>query len=157
MLLNTAHLVLNVRLLVLVEVDLDEFRAVELHANPLANDLSWVAQVVKDGVVYGGQSAAVGRTTTRVTTRTTTHVMTQMTCHNTKTMTRHNADADCHETTQMTTRHDTRTTKTRHDTKMTTCHNPKMTTSQHSVTIRHHTIRHDTPQCRHVTVQTRQC
>ena len=89
MLLNTAHLVLNVRLLVLVEVDLDEFRAVELHANPLANDLGRVAQVVKDGVVYGGQCAAVGRTT-RVTTRTTTrhrrqHVITQMTRHNTNT------------------------------------------------------------------------
>lgn len=51
-------LVLNGGLLGLVEMDLDESRAVELDARALANDLSRVDEVVERVLVHGRQRAA---------------------------------------------------------------------------------------------------
>lgn len=47
----------NGGLLVLVQMDLDQLRAIELDADPLANDLSRKDKIFKDGVVNGGESA----------------------------------------------------------------------------------------------------
>ena len=53
------NLVLNVCLLSLVQVDLDQPRAVELDSNSLANDFWWETQVLQHGIVYRCQRAAV--------------------------------------------------------------------------------------------------
>ena len=49
---------LHVVLLSFVQMDLYESAAVQLHADPLAHDLTWENQVLQDGVVHSGQSAA---------------------------------------------------------------------------------------------------
>ena len=54
------NLVLHVVLLRLVQVDLDEPAAVQLHADPLAHDLTREHQVLQDGVVHGREGAAPG-------------------------------------------------------------------------------------------------
>ncbi len=55
-----AHLVFDVGLLVLVEVDLEEPGTVEPDADALAHDLGGVDEVVEDAVVHGHQGAAAG-------------------------------------------------------------------------------------------------
>ena len=54
------NLVLHIVLLSFVQMDLYESAAVQLHADPLAHDLTWENQVLQDGVVHSGQSAAPG-------------------------------------------------------------------------------------------------
>lgn len=46
----------NVSLLSLVQMDLDQTRAVQLDADPLANNFSWEAQIVQNGILHMGQS-----------------------------------------------------------------------------------------------------
>lgn len=55
---RSRYLVLHVVLLRLVQVDLDEPAAVQLHADPLAHDLTGEHQVLQDGVVHGREGAA---------------------------------------------------------------------------------------------------
>ena len=50
----------NICLLRLVQVDLDESRAVQLDTNTLANDLSWKDQIVQRGLVHSSERAASG-------------------------------------------------------------------------------------------------
>jgi hypothetical protein len=50
--------VFHIVLLSLVKVDLDEPTAVQLHTDPLANNLTGEDQVFKDGIVHGSQSTA---------------------------------------------------------------------------------------------------
>lgn len=45
-------------LLVLVQVNLDQLRAVELDADTLANNFSGEHQIIEDGIVHGGQGTA---------------------------------------------------------------------------------------------------
>lgn len=49
----------DVVLLSLVQVDLDEPAAVQFHSDPLTHDLTGEHQVLQDGVMDRGQSAAV--------------------------------------------------------------------------------------------------
>lgn len=49
----------DVVLLSLVQVDLDEPAAVQFHSDPLTHDLTGEHQVLQDGVMDSGQSAAV--------------------------------------------------------------------------------------------------
>merc|ERR1719402_120112 len=55
-----ADLVLNIGLLVAVQVHFDDAASIELHADTLSNDFSGVNQVLKHGVVHGGERAAAG-------------------------------------------------------------------------------------------------
>lgn len=60
----------NGGLLVLVQMNLDQLRAVQLDAHPLADDLSREDQILQNGIVHGSQGAGswalllVGVTTT---------------------------------------------------------------------------------------------
>lgn len=47
----------NGGLLVLVQVHLNQLRAIQLDADALANDFSWEDQIFQDGIVDSGQSA----------------------------------------------------------------------------------------------------
>jgi hypothetical protein len=62
------HLVFNVGLLVLVQVDLEESGAVKTDPGALANDLSGVDQVIENSVVNGNQGTEP---------RTNKHMVTQ--------------------------------------------------------------------------------
>lgn len=48
---------LDVRLLILVQVNLEEPRSVETNADSLSNDLCWVDEVIEDGIVDSHKSA----------------------------------------------------------------------------------------------------
>ncbi len=48
----------DVRLLVLVQVDLEESGTVEAEPDPLANDLCGIDEVIEDGAVHGDERAA---------------------------------------------------------------------------------------------------
>jgi len=63
-LLNFSHLVFNICLLGLVEMNLDQPCAVELDADSLADDFRRKAQVLEDRIVHRGQSAAKNRSHT---------------------------------------------------------------------------------------------
>ena len=49
------NLVLHIVLLSFVQMDLYESAAVQLHADPLAHDLTWENQVLQDGIMRSGQ------------------------------------------------------------------------------------------------------
>lgn len=51
------YFVFNGGLLVLVQVHLNQLRAIQLDADALANDFSWEDQIFQDGIVDSGQSA----------------------------------------------------------------------------------------------------
>ena len=52
------YLVFNIILLALVQVDLDDFRTIQLDSHTFANNLSREAQVLQDTVVNWSQSTA---------------------------------------------------------------------------------------------------
>ena len=52
------YLVFHVRLLSFVKVHLNEPRAVQFYANPLADNFRRIAQVFKDGIVHSSQRPA---------------------------------------------------------------------------------------------------
>ena len=61
-----SHLVFNVGLLVLVQVDLEESGAVKTDPGALANDLGGVDQVIEDGVVNSNQGTGPGIKKTKI-------------------------------------------------------------------------------------------
>jgi hypothetical protein len=57
---SASHLVFNVGLLVLVQVNLEEPGSVQPDPDPLAHDFGGVDEVVEDGVVHGDERARPG-------------------------------------------------------------------------------------------------
>lgn len=49
----------NIRLLVLIQVNLDELRGIQTDSDALSNNLSWVDQIFKDCIMDSCQSAAI--------------------------------------------------------------------------------------------------
>ena len=54
------HLVFNVSLLALVQMTFEQARSIQLDPDPLANNLCWVDQVIKDGIVNSLKSSGPG-------------------------------------------------------------------------------------------------
>lgn len=55
------YFVFNIRLLILVQMDLDELWAIQLNSDPLTHNFDGVNKIFEKGIIYSGKRAAINK------------------------------------------------------------------------------------------------